>query len=61
MVMWKDFNDFELAEIAGRYGLQDELVFNGDLSLANRQEIENLLTLEEYDIAFGVDNNSELV
>ena len=59
--MWKDFNDFELAEIAGRYGLQDELVFNGDLSLANRQEIENLLTLEEYDIAFGVDNNSELV
>ncbi len=59
--MWKDFSDFELAEIAGRYGLQDELMFNADLSLANRQEIENLLTLEEYDIAFGVDNNSELV
>lgn len=59
--MWKDFSDFELAELAGRYGLQDELVFTSDMRLANRQEIENLLTLEEYDIAFGVDNNSVLL
>lgn len=59
--MWKDFSDFELAELAGRYGLEDMLEFNSDFSLANRQEVENLLTLEEYDIAFGVDNNTELM
>ena len=59
--MWKDFSDFELAELAGRYGLEDMLEFNSDFSLANRQGVENLLTLEEYDIAFGVDNNTELM
>lgn len=51
--MWNEFNDFELAELAGQYGLQDSLVFSGDLSLANRAEIEKLLTLTEYDMAFG--------
>lgn len=51
--MWKDFTDFELAELAGQYGLEDSLVFAGDLSLANRDEIENLLTEVELDMAFG--------
>jgi hypothetical protein len=51
--MWKDFSDFEIAELAGRYGLEDDLVFAGDLSLSNRDEIENLLTLVEHEFAFG--------
>ena len=51
--MWNDFNDFELAELAGKYGLEDSLVFAGDLSLANRSEIESLLTVAEHDMAFG--------
>jgi hypothetical protein len=51
--MWKDFTDFELAELAGQYGLEDSLVFAGDLSLANRNEIEALLTEVELDMAFG--------
>ena len=48
--MWKDFTDFELAELAGTYGIEDELVFAGDLSLANRAEIESRLTEIEYDL-----------
>jgi hypothetical protein len=48
--MWKDFTDFELAELAGTYGIEDELVFAGDLSLANRAEIESRLTAIEYDM-----------
>ena len=51
--MWKDFSDFEIAELAGRYGLEDDLIFAGDLSLSNRDEIENLLTLVEHEFAFG--------
>lgn len=58
--MWNEFNDFELAEIAGKYGLEDSLVFCGDLSLANRVEIEDLLTLHEHDEAFPLYNNSEV-
>lgn len=50
--MWEDFSDFELAELAGKYGIEDELVFAGDLSLANRSEIESRLTAIEYDFAF---------
>ena len=48
--MWKDFSDFELAELAGTYGIEDELVFAGDLSLANRAEIESRLAEIEYDL-----------
>lgn len=48
--MWKDFTDFELAELAGTYGIEDELVFAGDLSLANRADIESRLTAIEYDM-----------
>lgn len=51
--MWKDFSDFELATLAGQYGLEDSLVFDCDLGLANREEIENLLTEVELDMAFG--------
>jgi hypothetical protein len=50
--MWEDFSDFELADLAGKYGIEDELVFAGDLSLANRSEIESRLTAIEYDMAF---------
>ena len=61
--MWNDFSDFELAELAGTYGIEDELVFAGDLSLANRNEIESRLTEIEYAIAFDqteFDFNSEV-
>jgi hypothetical protein len=51
--MWNDFSDWELAELAGNYGLEDSLVFAGDLSLANRAEIETLLTEVELEMAFG--------
>jgi hypothetical protein len=50
--MWEDFSDFELADLAGKYGIEDELIFAGDLSLANRSEIESRLTAIEYDMAF---------
>jgi hypothetical protein len=59
--MWNEFNDFELAEIAGRYGLEDLLVFCADLTLANRAEIEDLLALHEFDTAFpALYNNSDV-
>jgi len=49
--MWNDFSDFELAELAGRYGLEENLVFNYALGLANRDEIEQLLTETEWEMA----------
>lgn len=49
--MWNDFSDFELAELAGRYGLEDNLVFDYELGLANRAEIEKLLTETEWELA----------
>jgi len=61
--MWNDFSDFELAQLAGSYGIEDELVFATDLSLANRSEIESRLTAIEYAMAFDekeVDFNSEV-
>ena len=59
--MWNDFSDFELAELAGNYGLEDSLVFCPDLTLANREEIEDLLTVTEMELAFQVvDNKSEV-
>ena len=48
--MWSDFSDYELAELAGRYGLEDNLVFDYELGLANRDEIEKLLTEFEWEI-----------
>jgi hypothetical protein len=58
--MWNDFNEFELAQLAGEYGFQDLLQFNQDLSLQNRNEIESVLTKYEFDNAFSLDNNSEV-
>lgn len=52
--MWNDFSDYELCEIAGSYGLEDELVFAADLTLANRERIEQLLTDVEFSMAFSV-------
>lgn len=51
--MWDDFSDYELAQVAGNYGMQEFLVFSYDLTLANRSEIERMLTEVEYDAAFG--------
>jgi hypothetical protein len=58
--MWNDFSDYELANLAGSYGLEDSLVFTDRLELANREEIETLLTEAEYSFAFPVDFNSEV-
>lgn len=52
--MWNDFSDYELATLAGQYGLEDELVFTPDLTLANRERIEQLLTDVEFSMAFSV-------
>jgi hypothetical protein len=53
--MWKDFSDFEIAEIAFNYNLGDTLVltFTDRFKLSNRTEVEQMLTLAEYDMAFG--------
>ena len=51
--MWNDFSDFELAELAARYGLEEELVFCNNLSLANRTHIEARLSEVEYDMVYG--------
>ena len=59
--MWKDYSDFELAHLAGQYGLEESLVFDCELGLANREEVEELLTKAELDLAFPVDINYELV
>jgi hypothetical protein len=62
MCMWKDFTDFEIAELAGRYGFADNLVFAYDMSLANRQEIEDILTEYEFSQAFeSLDFKPEVV
>lgn len=59
--MWNEFSDFELATLAGSYGLQDYVVFNDKLQLANREEVETILEEYEYSLAFPVDFNSEEV
>ena len=53
--MWKDFSDFEIAELAFQYGLGDnlELRFNERFMLINRQEIEEMLTAAEMSVAFA--------
>ena len=54
--MWNDYSDFEIAQLAGDYGIEDELVFNDRLELVNRDVIEDHLTQIEYDIAFPQDS-----
>lgn len=52
---WSDFNDFEIAELAFNYDLGDTLVltFSDRFKLVNRSEVEQMLSLAEYDMAFG--------
>ena len=52
---WVDFDDFELACLCPGYGIEEECVFEGILPvvLANRAQIEALLTDLEFELAFG--------
>lgn len=54
--MWSDFNDYELAKLCYTYGMESELVFADDLTLANRDFIEVLLTDFEMDLASAETN-----
>jgi hypothetical protein len=54
--MWADFNDYELAKLCYTYGMESELVFADDLTLANRSFIETLLTNFEMDLASAETN-----
>ena len=49
--MWSDFNDYQLAKLCYSYGMEQELVFADNLTLANRTYIEKLLTDFEMELA----------
>ncbi len=53
--MWSGFDDFELACLCADYGYEDVLDFTQILpvKLANRAEVEALLTRHELELAFG--------
>ena len=52
---WSGFDDFELACLCADYGYEDALDIASILpvKLANRDEIEALLTEHEFELAFG--------
>ena len=52
---WSGFDDFELACLCADYGYEDALDIASILpiKLANRAEIEALLTNHELELAFG--------
>ena len=52
---WVGFDDFELACLCADYGYEDALDIASILpvKLANRVEIEDLLTRHEFEMAFG--------
>ena len=52
---WSGFDDFELACLCADYGYEDALDIAAILpvKLANRAEIEALLTAHELEMAFG--------
>ena len=52
---WSGFDDFELACLCADYGYEDalEIVEILPVKLANRAEIEALLTEHELEMAFG--------
>jgi hypothetical protein len=52
---WSGFDDFELACLCADYGYEDALDIASILpiKLANRAEIEALLTKHELELAFG--------
>lgn len=53
--MWAGFDDFELACLCADAGYEDALDISDilPLKLANRDEIETLLTQHEFEMAFG--------
>jgi hypothetical protein len=53
--MWAGFDDFELACLCADCGYEDalDIVEILPLKLANRDEIETLLTQHELEMAFG--------
>lgn len=52
---WSGFDDFELACLCADYGYEDalDIVSILPVKLANRDEIESLLTQHELEMAFG--------
>ena len=52
---WSDFDDFELACLCADYGYEDALDIAEILpvKLANRAEIERVVTQHELELAFG--------
>jgi hypothetical protein len=52
---WSGFDDFELACLCADYGYEDALDIAAILpvKLANRAEVEALLTKHELELAFG--------
>jgi len=52
---WDGFDDFELACLCHGYGIEEECQFASILPvvLANRKQIETLLTEFEFELAFG--------
>ena len=48
--MWADFNDYQLAKLCYTYGMEHELTWADNLTLANRDIIETLLTNFEMDL-----------
>lgn len=52
---WSGFDDFELACLCHDYNLEDVCEFAQILpvKLANRAEVESLLTQYEFELAFG--------
>lgn len=51
---WADYEDFDLAVLCHDYGLEDVCVFAKILpvKLANRTDVENILTRYEQELAF---------
>ena len=56
--MWQDYSDFELAQLAGEYGIADELVFNERFQLTNREHIEDCITQIEFELAYPAEQES---
>ena len=56
--MWADYTDFELAQLAGEYGIADECLFNERLELSNREHVEDCITQLEFETAFPDEQES---
>ena len=53
--MWDEYSDYELACLSAEYGMAESCVFSEmiPVRLANRAEVESLLTQFEFETAFG--------